>query len=263
VWGRSWPNSEKQAGSSGKQDDSKTSLARFIFRKRRRGDEEEEKKKKTKIVGLMFRNLGRGEEEEEEEEASVPEEKALADRRIGWLVDASYAPGAYQQLSRIYQQKGMDSEAREIAIAGQRDRRKRGGMRRWPRIWNWFLDKTVRYGYAMHRPLVAVLFAGLVGAAFFYLAQTHGLMEAVSPPQGVKVEASNCTPSYPCFFPLTYAFEIFLPVINLRQVNFWLPDAATGWGLGLLVWVWFAIVSGWVITVALASGIGYLFSQRD
>ena len=259
--GKSWPKSEKQDDSSSKQDDSKTNLLGFISRKLGRGEEEEEEKK-TNLIGFIFRNLGRG-EEEEEGKTSVPDEKALVDRRISWLGDASYAPGAYQQLSRIYQQKGMDREAREIAIAGQRDRRKRGGMRTAPWIWNGFLDKTVRYGYAMHRPLVAVLFAGLVGTVFFYLAQAHGLMEAVSPPQGVKVEASNCTPSYPCFFPLTYAFEIFLPVINLRQVNFWLPDAATGWGLALLVWVWFAIVSGWVITVALASGIGYLFSQRD
>jgi hypothetical protein len=231
--GKSWPRSEKQADS------------------------------KTKLVGFMFRDLGEGEGQEEMEATGVPGEEGLAGRRVSWLRHAGYAPGAYQQLSRIYQRKGMDREARKIAIAGQRDRRKRGGMATGPRIWSGFLDKTVGYGYAMHRPLLAVLLAGIVGTVFFYLAQTHGLMEAVSPPQGITVEANNCTPAYPCFFPPTYAFEIFLPVINLRQVNFWLPDAATGWGLALLGWVWFAIVSGWVVTVAVAAGIGYLFSQRD
>ena len=239
--GKSWPRSAEQARSSGKQPEPK-----------------------TKLVGFMFRDLGEGAGDEEEKAAAgVLSEEDLADRRISWLEHASYAPGAYQQLSRIYQRKGMDREARRIAVAGQRDRRERGRMARGPKIWNWFLDKTVAYGYAMHRPLLAVLIAGAVGTGLFYLARAHGLMEAVSPPPHVVVNANKCTPAYPCFFPPTYAFEIFLPVVNLRQVNFWLPDATTGWGLALLGWVWFAIVAGWVVTLAVTAGIGYLFSRRD
>jgi hypothetical protein len=212
---------------------------------------------KTKLVGFIFQDL------EEDEATGARDEEDPAERRISWLRNVSYAPGAYHQLSRIYQRKGMDREARKIAIAGQRDRRERGGMATGPRLWSGFLDKTVRYGYAMHRPLLAVLLAGLVGTVLFYLAQAHGLMEAVSPPQGVTVQASKCASDYPCFFPPTYAFEVFLPVVNLRQMNYWLPDADTGWGLALLVWVWLAIVSGWVVTVSVAAGIGCLFSQRD
>jgi len=106
------------------------------------------------------------------------------EKRIDWLRKAGYAPDVCEQLSRIYRQEGLDHDARRIAIAGQRDRRKRGGMP-WPsRLWNYFLDKTVRYGHELHRPLLVVLLGGLVGTVLLYLAQAYGLMEAVSPPQG-------------------------------------------------------------------------------
>jgi hypothetical protein len=211
---------------------------------------------KTKLVGFTFQDL-------EDEPQGAGKKEDCAKRRTDWLRKASYAPGVYQQLTRVYQRKGQDRDAKEIAIAGQRDRRKRGGMPSAAKTWNWFLDKVVLYGYGMHRPLVVVLFAWLAGTVFFYLAQMYGFMEAVNQAQGVKVSANKCTPSYPCFFPYAYALEIFLPVINLRQINFWLPDAATGWGKALLIWVWIAIASGWVITVAVAAGIGHLFTQRD
>jgi len=133
----------------------------------------------------------------------------------------------------------------------------------WPsRLWNCFLDKTVRYGYEMYRPLLWVLIAGLVGTVLFYLAQAHGLMEAVSPPQGKTINASKCTSDYPCFFPLTYSFELFLPVVNLRQVAYWLPSGTNGWSQALLAWVWLAILAGWVFTAAIAAGIGRMFSRQ-
>jgi len=77
------------------------------------------------------------------------------------------------------------------------------------------------------------------------------------------ISAKRCTSNYPCFFPPTYAFEQFLPVINLRLVAFWLSSATTGCGRMLLVRVWLAILSGWMFTAAVAAGIGRLVSQQD
>jgi hypothetical protein len=229
---RSWPRPDKQ---DGPRTDKKGS--------------------RTELAGFTFRDLG-------EKPTNADPIEGLTKRRIEWLDEASYAPGMYQQLTRIYRRNGWDRQAKRIAIAGQRDRRDRGGMSRPAKEWNRFLDYTVRYGYSLHRPLVVVFLAWIAGTIFFYLAQAKGLMEAVSPPQGGAV-AETCTQNYPCFFPFAYAFEIFLPVINLRQVSFWLPTGDKSWGVALLVWVWLAIIFGWVITVAVAAGIGHLFSQRD
>jgi hypothetical protein len=211
---------------------------------------------KTKLVGFTFQDI-------EERQHDAGGEKESAKFRINWLEEASYAPGVYQQLTRIYRRKGRDREAKDIAIAGLRDRRNRGGLPRAAKYWNWFLDKIVLYGYGMYRPLLILLLAWGAGMVFFYLAKIHGLMEAVSPPTDHSVNANTCTSDYPCFLFPAYALEIFLPVINLRQLNFWLPNAKTGWGMALLVWVWVAIAAGWIITVALAAGIGHLFAQRD
>ena len=183
--------------------------------------------------------------------------------RINWLKRARYAPNMYRQLSQIYRQKGMTGEAKKISIAGQRDRRKRGGLTWESKWWNRFLDFTVRYGYKMYRPLIAMAIIGVVGAVLFYIAKSHNLIEPVGPGAAEGINANNCKPSYPCFVPYTYAFELLFPVINLRQVNYWLPSAATWPGFFLLAYVWMAIATGWAISVAVAAGIGHLFSRQD
>ena len=267
---KSWPRPDEKDGS-------KTELAGFTFLdldEKLPNAHKAEDLTKRRITWLdmasyaprMYQQLTRiyrrkGRDREAKKDAHKAEE--LTKRRITWLEGASYAPGIYQQLARIYRRKGWDREAKKIAIAGQRDRRKRGGMPRAARAWSRFLDVSVRYGYEIHRPLKVVVVAWIVGTVFFYFAQANGLMEAVSPPQGAPVDANTCTSAYPCFFPFAYAFEIFLPVINLRQVSFWLPAGNSPLGMALLMWVWIAIVSGWLITVAVAAGIGHLFSQQD
>ena len=214
------------------------------------------RKNRTELVGFTFGDLG------EEVYGSGTEKKAVQ-TRIDWLKNVSYAPGVYRQLTRIYRQKGRSRAATKIAIAGQRDRRRRGGMPWGSRIWSLFLDVSVGYGYRIYRTLFAVLGGWFLGWLFFSLAQANHLMEAVGGTPGVAAAANKCTSNYPCFFPPAYGLEIFLPVINLRQVSFWLPSAATLPGKLLLGWVWLAIVLGWVVTVAVAAGIGTLFSQRD
>ena len=210
---------------------------------------------KTVLDGFNFRILG--------EDAGPGKNGDAVHYRINWLKHAKYAPNVYHQLSQIYRQKGMSGEAKKISIAGQRDRRKRGGLTWESKWWNRFLDFTVRYGYKMYRPLFAIAIIGVVGAVLFYVAKSHNLIEPVGGSAVKGVDANRCTPNYPCFVPYTYAFELLFPVINLRQVNYWLPSAATWPGFFLLAYVWMAIATGWTISVAVAAGIGHLFSRRD
>ena len=210
---------------------------------------------KTVLNGFNFRILG--------EDAGPGKNGDAVRYRINWLKRARYAPNVYRQLSQIYRQKGMSGEAKKISIAGQRDRRKRGGLTWESKWWSRFLDFTVRYGYKMYRPLFAIAIIGVVGAVLFYLAKSNNLIQPVGSSAVEGVNANNCTPDYPCFVPYTYAFELLFPVINLRQVNYWLPSAATWPGFFLLAYVWMAIAAGWAISVAVAAGIGHLFSRQD
>jgi hypothetical protein len=186
-------------------------------------------------------------------------------KRIDWLKQASrYAPDVYQQLVRIYREDGRTKDAQRLYIAGERHRRKDGGMS-WPtRAWSWFLDVSVGYGYRIHRALLLVLGTASVGVVFFYLARNGNLMEAVdSSASGKDVSADECTAAYPCFMPVPYSFELFLPPINLRQVSYWLPNAKTGWGKALFAYVWLSIGTGWLMTTAVIAGINRHFGQQS
>jgi hypothetical protein len=205
--------------------------------------------KKTRLVGFTVRSL---------------DMEPTAQDRITWLGQTeSYAPDVYQQLIRIYRQYGLNKDSQNIAIASQRDRRRRGDMSKLSKAWSWFLDRLVGYGYQMHRPLFIVLCLGAIGSFVFYLAKAHHIMEPVAGGQGATIDANECTPRYPCFMPIPYSYELFLPVVNLRQLTFWLPSGATLWGQILFAYVWTAILTGWMFSIAIAAGIGHLFSQRD
>ncbi|WIX98321.1 hypothetical protein QRX60_30160 [Amycolatopsis mongoliensis] len=187
-----------------------------------------------------------------------------AEERITWLEKAGeYAPEVYHQLVRFYRQCGKVDDSYSVAIANQRRRRKDGGLPRSARLWSWFLDWSVGYGYRMHRPLIALLIAGAAGTVMFWLAQTGNLMIPVAAGPGSTIDANTCVANYPCFAPWTYSYELVLPVVNLRQVNYWLPDATSGWGKLLFAYVWVAVVAGWLACVGIVAGIGQLINQRD
>lgn len=206
--------------------------------------------KRTRLVGLTI--------------TSVDDDEMPAGARISWLADAKeYAPEVYQQLVRIYRQCGKVRDSHDMAIANQKARRRRGDMPRWARVWNWFLGWSVGYGYRMYRPLVFFAAVGLGAAGLFWLAQVNHLMMAVAGNGTVAIDANTCTAAYPCFMPLTYSYELFLPMVNLRQVNYWLPDATTVAGRLLFAYVWFAVVAGWLAGIGVGAGVAHLINQRD
>ena len=221
---------------------------------------------KTNLSGFAFRSLG--------EETPVP-----AGKRAEWLsFAATFAPDVYHWLFRIYRQMGREEDARNIMIALQDARRAelrksfRTGSGRFEsniwnlllRSWNRFLGWSVRYGYAIQRPLLFALALWVASIPFFWWAWSDDVMKAVAAGQGVQVSANQCTSAYPCFFPWSYSLELLLPVINLHQVGYWLPDASTGWlGRLLLGYTWVAVILGWLIGIVLIAGVGQLFSRRD
>jgi hypothetical protein len=202
----------------------------------------------TSLAGFIFGSLA---------------ESRAAGERCRWLGNSGYAPDVYQQLVRFYRQSGHEDDARTMAIERQRARRRRGSVPLLSRWWSAFLDLTVGYGYKMQRVLLFVVLLWLASIYPFYLAQMHDVMQPVGSFRGSPPDAGQCTAAYPCFVPAVYSLEILFPVINLRQVAYWLPSGVTLWGKLLWGYVWFAILLGWALSIAVAGGIGHLFSQKD
>jgi hypothetical protein len=186
--------------------------------------------------------------------------EATVDQRIAWLTKTkNYSASAYQELAQAYRLSGRESAAEKISIASLQDLRKRGNLRRPAKLWNWFLDWTVGYGYRLHRPFLALLILGLFGALLYYLGERAGLMDATTR----DLTAPACGPGYPCLNPFVYSFQLLIPGLDLRQATYWLPDSSSHpWGLLLMIYTWLMIILGWVLATAVVAGIAQLFRRR-
>jgi hypothetical protein len=189
---------------------------------------------------------------------SQPEDATPAER-IAWIgKNDRYSPQPYQQLAAIYRRHGHDEAARQIAIARQRARRKEGALPWWSKAWSRLLGATVGYGY---RPWLAAFWVvGLwvAGVALFTWGPTHSDIML-----GLK---TGCTPKGPCKVPTsavreprfnlpTYILDSLLPIVNLRQRDFWIPNASHPWGWLYLDFVLFAAVAGWALATAVVAAL--------
>jgi hypothetical protein len=190
-------------------------------------------------------------------------DQVTLDQRIAWLRNTKdYAGTAYQQLAEAYRLSGQESTAEKITIESLRDLRKRGDLRPRSRVWNRFLDWTVGYGYRLHRPFLALLVLGLLGALLYYLGEHAGLIFATQDPQHGSAKGT-CPPGYPCFNPIVYSFQMLIPGLDLREATYWWPDARKApWGFPLVLYAWLMIILGWVLATAVVAGITQLFRRR-
>jgi len=82
-------------------------------------------------------------------------------------------------------------------------------------------------------------------------------------------EKGKLEKGYPKFNSFFYALDLFLPIIDLHQASYWLPNANVGGVLyeckrfgfefrrgGLLrLYMWLHILFGWLLTVLLVAGL--------
>ncbi|NIH84963.1 hypothetical protein [Amycolatopsis granulosa] len=155
-------------------------------------------------------------------------------QRLDWLDrnEGRFAPGTYDRLAACYRDSGRLEDARRVAYAKQRRRRRE---LHWPgKVWNTLLEVTVGYGY---RPwLAGVWLSALlaVGAVVFGLTYPGGFVA-----KGVDV---------PRFNAFAYALDVVLPV-DLGQQTGWFPQ-------GLAVTTsWVLLVGGWILAAALIAGV--------
>jgi uncharacterized protein YjbI with pentapeptide repeats len=175
----------------------------------------------------------------------------------GWQ---GFVSQPYEQLTTVYRQAGKDAEARKVAIARRADLRRYGSLTWYRKAVNWFMDKTIKFGYQTWRVALGLAVVFVAFLVMTFVAQHH---HAIVPVSDLVVGvhpvpvATRCTPSYPCFYPLGYAIDVVIPVIKVHQADFWGLD---GWG-----WIagsWAATVLGWAAVTLLAVGYTGLVRQQ-
>jgi hypothetical protein len=160
------------------------------------------------------------------------------------------------------------------------------------RLWHWFLGWSVGYGYKQARLLLWMLAFIVLGSVLFKYGFDHGGMTASQKnlftaevresgvpgqPQWRTSLGDNdvrqlMPEDYPHFHPVIYSLDTFLPLVDLEQESFWMPNSnfeksvsCLDWnvlkvtGFRLRVYLTIHILMGWFLTsMAIAAFTGRL-----
>jgi hypothetical protein len=180
-----------------------------------------------------------------------------------------FSPQPYNQLAATLKKGGFEKYATEILIAKQEDKRHYGKLNWLSKWWSQLLGITIAHGYKPERAILWSLIPFFAGGIFFYVGYQQGAMcpsdlgsfaqnECPNP----KISTNNISKDYPAFNAGLYSLDVFLPIIDLHQQNYWLPTANRGneiffnlkWGNFLRYYFWAHIIMGWVLTSLWVAG---------
>ena len=193
-------------------------------------------------------------------------QQATVQQRLAWIRSqyrppatdstADFATQPYEQLAAVYRQAGQDTRARKVASARRADLRTYGNLNPYHKAGNWFLDKTIKYGYQAWRAGVGLAAVFVVFAALSFVAQHHHLMVPTGDTEGLRPapSATECTSNYPCFYPVGYAVDTVIPIINVHQAEYWGPYGQVPWGRAWVAGTWIATGLGWALATLLVAG---------
>ncbi|MFE9533832.1 hypothetical protein [Streptomyces sp. NPDC006691] len=154
-----------------------------------------------------------------------------APQRLAWLNRSSeYSPHAYERLATYYRQLGHDDDAHTVQLA--RHRRRRGSAQLPARLWGYFEDLTVGYGYRPGRALGWLIALTTLVAIVF----------TAVPPQPVRANG-------PAFQPVAFALDVILPILDLGQEKAFTPSGNTAW-VG-----WASAIAGWLLATTVIAGL--------
>lgn len=193
-----------------------------------------------------------------------------ATSRLEWLerqykphLTDDFRPQPYEQLAKVLREMGYNADAREISIAKQ-DRLRANAPTRLMWWWLTLLKYTIGYGYKPWKVVLPAILIVLLGIGVYGQTWVDGHM--VPAKERIHLQLSweeHCRgksnlsreacvyemfPEYPRYGWITYSLDVFLPIVNLHQEEFWLPSARTWWGMFARWFMWLQIAAGWVLT---------------
>ncbi|HEX8318606.1 hypothetical protein [Longimicrobium sp.] len=181
-----------------------------------------------------------------------------------------FDPRAYEQLSLVRRNEGNDDEAKQIAIAKESRRTEMAGPDQLASRLRRGIGFVVEHGYGTRRLWVLSVAWVLFAAFWFGQAKVARVMTTAS--EEVFLDsgytAARAEPyEYPKFNALVYAGDAFLPIIDLHQETYWLPNAKSACNVRLTTWfnphcggmfrlfLWVHILVGWLATTLMVFSI--------
>ena len=170
------------------------------------------------------------------------------EHRLAWLAGnrAGYVPQVYDQLAEMYGAAGEESHQRDVLIAKQRKRR--GQLPWYGRLWNLSLDVLIGFGYRTGRALVP--FAAFLAFGWWYFGKAYDDGDII--PRSTA-ETMSVSP----FRPLIYSLDQLVPVVNFGQREHWV---ATGDAQTLVTVM---VIVGWILTTAILAALTGLVRRNQ
>ena len=195
-------------------------------------------------------------------------------KRLKWLrlqhLETNFSPQPYEQLAKVLRALGHEEAAINVLIAKQEDRRRYGNLSIMGKIWNRCLSFTIAHGYRPHQALALVFVFVLLGTFLFDRGYSQGLISPSRFDTKISTSTSNSIKipqGYPKFNSFIYSLDLFLPIVDLRQKNYWQPNAKPGnqisrlmplfkinWGSVVQYYFWLHILLGWTLTTLWVAG---------
>lgn len=198
--------------------------------------------------------------------------------RIDWLgrqPPGQFWPQPYEQLSRVLRNSGRDKAAKEVLIAKEKNKARSTRLTWSERLWYHFFGRLIVYGYRPQRAFwIGLLIVLLPGWSLFGMGWHEDIEKSLVTPAKSGAYASDAggqerrlSEEYPNFSALMYSLDVFVPVINLHQAEYWLPNANRGRVLVNYPWftlrtggllrgyLWFHIVAGWTLSTLWVVGL--------
>lgn len=206
-------------------------------------------------------------------------------RRLEWLrtEGGDYEPQPYSQLARVLASDGHGVDAVDVQIADEQARRAAAAHgRNAPEklvlcLWSWLLRWTIGYG---HRPFRAMLpIAGFIilGSYIFGLAFKAGVITPTEKDAYDEFTKTGEAPvRYQSFSNFVYSLETFVPLVRLRQEEFWQPNprqpaarevclfgklsrhahrCGSRFSQRVRYYLWIHTLAGWILTPLFVAGL--------
>lgn len=199
--------------------------------------------------------------------------------RIEWIRLQSsqvFLPEPYDSVANTFRKNGKQASAEEIWIAREKDRLKLSTPSALEfLIWGRVLGPLIGYGYKPFRCIWLIIAIVCFGSILFEFARSRKLFVACD--NGFTgIEGADIADGYPKFNSLLFSIDAFIPLINFRQVDYWLPTSSqtrslsiswlgieidVSFGGFVRMYFWLHIVMGWTFTTLFAVGVTGLIRQ--
>src|SRR5271165_3806248 len=183
--------------------------------------------------------------------------------QLNWLhlqPKKPFSSPPYEQLAKVLKSSSHESEATEVLIAKQDDLRRYGDLGWWAKFAILLLGFSIRHGYKPRRALFGMLIFILFGTIAFQAGYWCHLLTRSNNLANVPIARAD----YPKFQAFVYSLDTFLPIVDLNQKGYWLPNANHGdnvipgvrfrWGGLLRIYFWVHIIFGWILTTLWVAG---------